>query len=283
MGEYPAVMICKTLEISRSTLYLKKNEKKIIEDTELALRMIEIRKKNHKYGFRRIFIKLKKNKVDIGKKRAYRVYTENNLQLKRKSRKRNWEPVIESIYIEEKLGINIVKDIKEKYPFKVIRSDFTELKTRFGKYYFIAYLDDFSKKILSWNIGKGPDSETVLKPLKKALRYADNQSYFHQDQGSCFKSNLIISELIKKDVFISFSEKGTPTDNGSMESFFGRFKDEWKQKYSLCKNFNELYKLINSAIHYYNTQRIHTTIKDTPDNFLNMNQIQKKVSSETGA
>lgn len=231
--------------------------------------MLAIRRNHPRYGFKRIFIHLVKiSKLKINKKRAYRVYTEQGLQLKRRKRRPDCMSIVESVFLREKLGINIIQDIRVNRPYQVLRTDFTEIRTAFGKYSFIAYVCDYSKRVVGWNLGSGPSAETALKALEPALRYADSDTYVHQDQGSAFTSEIYVSKLMEHDVYISYSEKGEPTDNGPMESFFGRFKDEWKNRCYRCKNFNELYLLINTAIIYYNTQRIHTALGNTPETFL---------------
>lgn len=238
----------------------------------MALKIISIRKDHPRYGFKRIFLHLtKKYMLKINKKRAYRVYAEQGLQLKRRKRKRNYVPIVESVFLRKKLGINIIRDIKPNRPFQIIRTDFTEIHTCSGKYHFIAYLCEYSKKILGWSLGEGPNTETTLKAFNQIIPYLENDSYIHQDQGSVFTSMEYISTLMKHNVFISYSEVGTPTDNGAMESFFGRFKDEWRDSYYWCKNINELYLLINNAVNYYNTQRIHTSIGEVPELFLTRN------------
>jgi putative transposase len=275
--EFPTAMVARVLELNRSTLYLKRSPDRPLRDLELALAMLAARQKHPCYGFRRIFLHLtKKQGLKVNKKRVYRVYAEYRLQLKRKKRKRHWHPLAEAVYLRDKLGINLISDIVSDRPYRIIRGDFTELRTVNGKYYFIAYVCDYSKKVLGWALGRSPDADTALAAARMALEYAASDTYFHQDQGSAFTSEDYVTELTARDVFISYSEKGTPTDNGAQESFFGRFKDEWRDRYYWCKSFNELYQLIDTAITYYNTQRIHTTIKDTPEAFLKAKSNRQK-------
>ena len=59
---------------------------------------------------------------------------------------------------------------------------------------------------------------------------------------------------------LSFSEKGTPTDNPGQESFFGRFKDDWKDEILDLSSFEEVEVFVKAKIKYYNNQRLHTSI-----------------------
>ena len=96
-------------------------------------------------------------------------------------------------------------------------------------------------------------------------------------------SNDYVDLLIAKNIFISYSEAGTPTDNGEIESFFGRLKNEWSDQYHQAQNITQLRRIIHKTINYYNNERIHTTIKDIPQNFLKRELFQQKVSIHRGA
>lgn len=52
----------------------------------------------------------------------------------------------------------------------------------------------------------------------------------------------------------------TPTENPGQESFFGRFKDEWKDEIWELKSFTEVKRFIDKKIRYYNNKRLHTSI-----------------------
>ena len=62
---------------------------------------------------------------------------------------------------------------------------------------------------------------------------------------------------------ISATDKASPWQNGYQESFFGRFKDEMGDL-NRFETPGELVEAIYHYIHYYNTERIHTTLKMPP-------------------
>jgi putative transposase len=59
---------------------------------------------------------------------------------------------------------------------------------------------------------------------------------------------------------LSYSSPGTPTHNPGQESFFGRFKDDWKDEIAEMETFEEVKKFVKEKINYYNNQRRHTSI-----------------------
>ncbi len=81
----------------------------------------------------------------------------------------------------------------------------------------------------------------------------------HQDQGSQYTSYQYVEE-VQKDMVLSYSNPGTPTHNPGQESFFGRFKDEWKNTIAEIETFEELQQFVNEKIKYYNEDRLHTSI-----------------------
>lgn len=109
--------------------------------------------------------------------------------------------------------------------------------------------------------------ETAVKTIKK-LRHDMNKIICHQDQGSQYTSYEYIEKLRKNDFLISFSQKGTPTDNPGQESFFGRFKEGNKDEIVEIETFDELKKFVKNRIKYYNERRLHTGIGNkTPKEF----------------
>jgi putative transposase len=215
-----------------------------------------------------VVLELRKRGFKNGKKKVLRMMRENELLCKKRKNRKRIESFIKSYYIGSKLGINIMNDITINRPYQVVTTDFTEIITISGKYYLIVYLCYFTKKVLSWRISDGPDANTAIRALKPILGLFNNQTYIHQDQGSAFTSYEYVKLLMSNDLFISYSEAATPTDNGGMESFFGRLKDEWFSEYFQARNKQQLKSIFNKIINYYNNERIHTTVKDTPQNFL---------------
>lgn len=161
---------------------------------------------------------------------------------------------------------------------RVVFTDFTEIVYNEGKnkVYLTPYLENKTKKIVSWTISRVPTTDNALKALNMAVVTLKNWevdltcTYFHQDQGSIYKAYDYLRTILKEiKANISFSRVGCPQDNPEMESFFGRFKDEWKSTFYQAKTEEEILQLISEAIVYYNAKRIHSNHKDkSPDEFL---------------
>lgn len=101
----------------------------------------------------------------------------------------------------------------------------------------------------------------------------------HQDQGTQFKSYEYAGALLKDGVSLSYSRKGHFEDNPEMESFFGRFKDEWRDEIFELETLDEVIKFVKRKKYYYNNYRIHSTHKKySPNEFI---RIQKRRKAGT--
>lgn len=98
-----------------------------------------------------------------------------------------------------------------------------------------------------------------IKAIRKLVLQIPKKLIFHQDQGSQYTSYDYVNEVLKYGT-LSYSTKGTPTDNAGQESFFGRFKDEWQDELNEITSFREVKKFIKKKIAYYNNKRLHTSI-----------------------
>ncbi len=94
-------------------------------------------------------------------------------------------------------------------------------------------------------------SHQVKKPSTKIL--------YHQDRGSQYTSYQYVQAVLDQGS-LSYSDPGTPTHNPGQESFFGRFKHEYRDEIAEIKTFKELERFVKAKIKYYNYTRRHTSI-----------------------
>lgn len=75
----------------------------------------------------------------------------------------------------------------------------------------------------------------------------------HSDQGSHYTSTIYRKILEDLNILQSMSRRGCSPDNGLIESTFGHLKDE--MDYKVCRSYEELEKVVNEYIWYYNFDR----------------------------
>lgn len=252
-------LIAEYFEISRSSLYYKD---KLPSKDKLAL--IQIKKvmiQHPSYGHRRIAIELKMNK-----KRVRRIMKKYGLKPRLKRRKPRFKRNINNGLIKYE---NIVSKICPIAPNVIWSSDFTYIRYRGRFIYLATVIDIFTKVVVGWNISLKHDTELVKRALINACTKERNiPEILHTDRGSEYESNEMVSLVEDLGIKISKSDKSSPWQNGYQESFFSHFKLELED----VRRFKTLERLvigINSAINYYNNERIHLSFKMPPRAFLN--------------
>ena len=153
---------------------------------------------------------------------------------------------------------------------KVWSTDITYIPTQQGWAYLSTIMDRYTKKVIAWDLGKRMTVELVQRTLNKAIKSQDYPEavILHSDQGSQYTS-LEYEELLKSyGMTHSFSRRGCPYHNASLESWHGHLKREWVYQFKY-KNFEEAYQSIFWYIEaFYNSKRIHQSLGyPTPKQF----------------
>ena len=105
-------------------------------------------------------------------------------------------------------------------------------------------------------------AQLVIDAFEKAQeeRKVENGMIFHSDLGSQYTSNEYENLLLEKNVKHSYSKKGYPYDNASMESFNAILKKE-EVNVNTYETFNEARLAIFEFIKgLYNNTRIHSSL-----------------------
>ena len=130
-----------------------------------------------------------------------------------------------------------------------------------GWTYLAIVMDLFDLKVVGWSYGMNMTDDLVIDAFNKAMinrKFKDG--IFHSDRGSQYTSNDFEKLLEELKIKHSYSKKGYPYDNASMESFNAILKKE-EVNVNNYETFNEaklaIFEFIES---WYNNQRIHSTI-----------------------
>lgn len=166
---------------------------------------------------------------------------------------------------EEKLLIvNLIKNLDISHPNQVWTTDITYIKTVYdGTLYLISFIDQFTKKVVAWNLGFKMDSTFVDSTLELAISKAKPLPglIVHSDKGSQFRAKSYRSILTKNHFIFSYTSLGHSCDeNAAQESFHALIKKEWLH-HRVLYHYSDAYRLIFEYIEgLYNTTRIHSSL-----------------------
>lgn len=131
-----------------------------------------------------------------------------------------------------------------------------------GWTYLAIVMDLFDLKVVGWSYGLNMTDDLVIDAFNKALinRELNANGLFHSDRGSQYTSNDFEQLLTDLNIKHSYSKKGYPYDNASMESFNAILKKE-EVNVNNYEIFNEAKLAIFEFIEgWYNNQRIHSKL-----------------------
>ena len=258
--------LAKELGISRASLYYK--PKMIEKDLKFKAEIERVMKKHKAYGHKRIAWNL-----EVNKKKVLRVMKKFGLKPRRK-RKTPKKPHDQN---QAPMAIpNLIQGMIIEAPNQVWASDFTYLPY-FGKFVYLATIEDvFTRQIIGWEISTRHNANLVAQALLNALSYHSASQIVHSDQGSEYRSKKYLNLLKSFNVKPSMSEKASPWQNGHQESFYSEFKLELGHP-ECYPNLGELIEAIAQQIHYYNNERIHTSLKCSPRVFAEKCEMRKMI------
>lgn len=253
MEKMTKVELAQALGISRSLLYYQHS----LPAKDLLLKgdIEQVLSDHSSYGHKRIAWELK-----VNRKRVLRVMTKFGI----KPYRRRVKPKEANVNKKPAIYINLIKGICPLKPHVIWAADFTWIPYQGSFLYLATLLDVYTREIVGWSISRYHTTALVVDALDHALkRTTISPHYHHCDQGSEYDSNEYIRLLNRHQVAISMSTKGHPWENGYQESFYSQFKLDLGDP-SRFDSEGELIEAIYQAMHYYNTKRIHTSLKMPP-------------------
>jgi putative transposase len=236
---------CTLIQQTRSTQYYQS-----VKDPKTALRrrMHEIAHTRVRYGYRRIHVLLKREGWQLGKNQTFRLYQEEQLQLRSKLPKRRKMVVCRQVRI------------KPTQPNQVWSMDFVADQLANGaRFRTLTIIDVFSKEALAIEVGQRLGGEHVVAALNRLAAQRKAPQYLFVDNGSEFAGRLLDLWAYHHQTQIDFSRPGKPTDNAHVESFNGSFRDECLNLHWF-ENLEEAKAIIEAWRRDYNESRPHMAL-----------------------
>ena len=229
----------------------KKNEQAVLVE-----RIKDVATLRAHYGYKRIYIYLKREGWNINHKRVYRLYCQEGLQLRRKKPKRR----VAAKRRDDRAPITGMCD--------VWAMDFVADNLYNGqKLRCLTVVDAYSRLCPVIGVGFNYKATDVVETLDRALRAYGCPKTIRVDNGPEFISKELDLWAWSHGVTLDFSRPGKPTDNAFIESFNSRFRQECLNA-SWFLNLNDAKLKIESWRREYNTARPHSAIGNkTPAEF----------------
>ncbi len=150
------------------------------------------------------------------------------------------------------------RDFHPERPNAAWCTDITYIWTCGGFVYLASIMDLYSRKIISWTLGKTLEAQWVLDAVRKAKkeRHMGQPLVIHSDRGIQYTCGDY--EKATEGMERSYSAKACPWDNACIESFHSLIKREWINRFRIL-DYSHAYRIVFEYIEtFYNTVRIHS-------------------------
>ena len=153
---------------------------------------------------------------------------------------------------------------RPEYRNHVWSYDFVADRTQDGKALkMLTLIDEYSRECLAIDVERSLKSFQVLERLGDLFVERGTPDYTRSDNGPEFTAHLIREWLQRLGVQTLFIEPGSPWENGYVESFNGKFRDECLNG-ELFYTLGEAKILIEGWRSEYNTIRPHSSLGYRP-------------------
>ena len=256
-SRYPISVMCKFFEVSRSGYYNFVNRLGYTDkDEELARIIKEQQERCFKtYGYRRMWIWLKKQGIYHNPKTILRVMKKYGL-LAEIRRRRKWIQMGQQIHRYENL---LNRKFRADRPNSKWVTDISYIHTKEGVLYLSMIRDLYDNSIVAYKTGTKQTINLVLDTICLAIKKEKNnvaaELQLHSDQGFQYTSQGYFNLTQSYGITPSMSRRGNCYDNAMAENFFSILKTEciYRSKPKTIKEANEL---IDNYIYFYNHERI---------------------------
>ena len=174
-AEYPVSLVCRLLDLPRSSYYYQAPER---SEEPLKAVLLRLAGEWPTYGYRRLTAQLRREGWEVNSKRVRRLMREMALQVKIKHSKRY---TTNSEHSFPRYS-NLVQDLEIARPNQVWVADITYIRLLTEFVYLAVIMDVFTRCIRGWHLGRNLDQELTLTALRRALR-GDCPQIHHSDQG----------------------------------------------------------------------------------------------------
>lgn len=223
-------------------------------DTSLREQLMALAREKPRYGYRRLHALLLRAGTIANHKRVWRVYHEAGLSVKRRKRKRL---------------------VRVGRPYQTVSApnqewalDFASDRLATGRSLrVLSIVDAFTRECIALEVDTGFASPRVTRVLDAALARRAWPQRIRCDNGPELTSRHFLAWCIDRQIDLRHIQPGRPMQNGHVESFHGKLRDECLNT-SWFRNLFDARRRIAAWKREYNEQRPHSSLQyQTPAEF----------------
>jgi putative transposase len=256
---------CRLAGFSRTSWY-KRSRKDA--QTALRMRIREIALARPRYGATRITVLLRREGWRVNKKRVHRLYCLEGLQVRMRVRRRKHQalqrgPAPVPTGAGQRWSMDFIHDaLIDGRPFRVL-----------------TVVDQWSRQSPLLEVAGALSGRAVVDAFERRVRTAQLPKSITVDHGTEFTSKALEAWAFYRGVALDFTRPGKPTDNGHIESFNGRLRDECLNVHQFL-SLEHAQRVIEAWRRDYNEQRPHSALGGlTPCAYIQSHQAKETITT----
>jgi putative transposase len=247
---------CGLLGVARSTLGYELRLP--IKDAPVIDAMKALSAQYPRYGYRRIRIFLQRQGHRLGWHRTHRLWRQQDLQLPRRRPRR-------------RVAAARPRPLPAAHANSVWAYDFVLDATADGKQIkCLTVVDEFTRECLAIDVAGSIRSKRVLEVLSRLVSVHGAPLFLRSDNGPEFVSHAILEWIAEAGIGTALIDPGKPWQNGTDESFNGRFRDECLSV-EWFRSRPQARVVIEAWRQHYNAVRPHSSL-----NYLTPHEFKKQ-------
>ena len=225
------------------------------DEKQLTKDIITLATRYGRYGYRRITALLQNEKGwRVNHKRVERIWRKEGLKVPKKQPQRG------RLWLNDGSCIRLRPEHKDH----VWSYDFMVEHTSNGRAFkILTIIDEFTRESLSTKVNRRINSQDVIDELFNLFIFHSIPEHIRSDNGPEFTAKAVRRWLNRLGVKTLFIEPGSPWENGYIESFNGKLRDELLNR-EVFSTLTEARVLIEQWRREYNQVRPHSSLGYQP-------------------
>lgn len=226
----------------------REDEERLVED------MIELARQYGRYGYRRVAALLREAGWSVSDGRIERLWKREGLKVPPRQAKRG------RLWLNDGSCVRL----RAEHTNHVWSYDFVHHRTDDGRAFrTLNILDEFSRECLTIRVRRKLNSTDVIDALTDLFVLRGVPSYIRSDNGPEFVAEAVRKWIAAVGAQTAYIEPGSPWENGYVESFNARLRDELLNG-EIFYSLKEAQIIIENWRRHYNTKRPHSALGYKP-------------------
>ena len=238
---------CHLVGLSRTAYRYKAKPK---NDQGLRERLKMLAAQHSRYGYLLLHGLLKGEGLVVNKKRTYRLYTEEGLQVRTKKRKKLHRP---------RLPMEVPSAPNQRWSMDFVSDQLSNGR----RFRVLNVVDDFSREMVGQLISTSISGQQVARFLDQLGNGRRLPPMIVCDNGPEFTSKAMFFWAKERHTKLGFIQPGKPTQNAFVESLNGKFRNECLNQHWF-RSLDEARWEIKQWREHYNQVRPHSALGYLP-------------------